>query len=405
MRISFQQMTNAGVRELLLRQADVQKTQLQLATQKRVLKPSDDPVAATAITFLKAEIEQLEQFNRNSDAALSNNQLEETALGTVTNILFRIQELSVSAGNGVYTGSQLEAIKIELQERFDEVLGQANTQDAKGDFVFAGSIVKSKPYTIDALGNVVYNGDQNQRNLRISSGASVAISDAGFDVFSNVKNGNGTFYTTADIANAGSGVITRGGYNGASQFLAEPYDVTFALNGLGQLEYTVTGRNSATVEAGPALYQDGSDINFQGVQIKVSGSPQAGDSFAVEPSQSEDVFTTIQGMINALDTFVESDKGRADLRNVLESTQATLERHIDNIDGVRAKVGARLNAIDTEYGSNLSLLVTSKSSLSDVEDLDVVEASTRLSEQLIVLEAAQASFVRVRDLNLFNFLR
>ncbi|TQV75312.1 flagellar hook-associated protein 3 [Aliikangiella marina] len=404
MRVSFQQMTNAGVRELLLRQSEVQRTQLQLATQKRVINPSDDPVAATSISFLKAEIEQLEQFNRNADAALSSNQLEETALGTVTNILFRIQELTVSAGNGVYAGSQLEAIKIELEERLEEVLGQANTQDAKGDYVFSGSIVKSQPYTVDALGNVVYNGDQNQRNLRISSGTSVAISDSGFEVFSNVKNGNGTFYTTGDITNAGSGVITRGGYNGASPFLAEPYDITFALNA-GQLEYTVTGRTSGTVEAGPAVYQDGADINFQGIQINISGTPQAGDLFTVEPSQSEDVFTTIQNLITALDGFVESDKGRADLRNVLESSQATLERHIDNIDGVRAKVGARLNAIDTEYGSNLSLLVTSKSSLSDVEDLDVVEASTRLSEQLIVLEAAQASFIRVRDLNLFNFLR
>lgn len=404
MRVSFQQMTNAGVRELLLRQAEVQKTQIQLATQKRVINPSDDPVAATSISFLKAEIEQLEQFNRNADAALSNNELEETALATVTNILFRIQELSVSAGNGVYTGSQLEAIKIELEERLEEVLGQANTQNANGDFVFSGSIVKSQPYTIDALGNVVYNGDQNQRNLRISSGTSVAISDAGFDVFSDIKNGNGTFYTTGDAANAGSGVITRGGYNGATQFLAEPYDITFALNA-GQLEYTVTGRTSGTVEAGPAVYQDGADINFLGVQVQISGTPQVGDLFTVEPSQSEDVFTTIQDMISALDNFVDTDNGRADLRNILESSQATLERHIDNIDGIRARVGARLNAIDTEYQSNLSLLVTSKSSLSDVEDLDIVEASTRLSEQLIVLEAAQASFVRVRDLNLFNFLR
>lgn len=404
MRVSFQQMTNAGVRELLLRQAEVQKTQIQLATQKRVINPSDDPVAATSISFLKAEIEQLEQFNRNADAALSNNELEETALATVTNILFRIQELSVSAGNGVYTGSQLEAIKIELEQRLEEVLGQANTQNANGDFVFSGSIVKSQPYTIDALGNVVYNGDQNQRNLRISSGTSVAISDAGFDVFSDIKNGNGTFYTTGDAANAGSGVITRGGYNGATQFLAEPYDITFALNA-GQLEYTVTGRTSGTVEAGPAVYQDGADINFLGVQVQISGTPQVGDLFTVEPSQSEDVFTTIQDMISALDNFVDTDNGRADLRNILESSQATLERHIDNIDGIRARVGARLNAIDTEYQSNLSLLVTSKSSLSDVEDLDIVEASTRLSEQLIVLEAAQASFVRVRDLNLFNFLR
>ena len=43
-------------------------------------------------------------------------------------------------------------------------------------------------------------------------------------------------------------------------------------------------------------------------------------------------------------------------------------------------------------------------SLSQIEDIDIAEAASRLSLQAITLEAAQQSFIRIQGLNLFNFL-
>lgn len=193
MRLSTGQMTSSGVREMLLRQAELQHTQLQLATQKRVLKPSDDPVAATSISFLQTEIAQLNQFNRNSDVAKSNNDLEETALSSATDILFRLRGLMVELGNGVYGEPQLDALAVEMEERLNELVGLANSKNANSDYIFSGSKVKSQAFTRDAAGNYVFNGDQDQRMLRVSSGVVVPVSDSGFDVFMNIKDGNGKF--------------------------------------------------------------------------------------------------------------------------------------------------------------------------------------------------------------------
>ena len=405
MRISTTQITSSGVREMLLRQAELQYTQLQLSTQKRVLKPSDDPVAATSINFLRTEIAQIEQFNKNGDQAKASNELEESVLASMTNIVFRIKELSVSLGNGTYSGLELNAVKVEMEERLEELIGLGNTKNANGDFLFSGSLVKTKPFTQDSTGAISYNGDQNQRFLRISSGVVVPQSDSGFEAFVDIKNGNGKFVTGADAANTGDGIILPGSYTAPPDFLAEPYDITFATGGGGQLEYTATGRTSGTVFAGPLPYQDGNSINFNGVQTNITGTPQAGDSFSIDPSSSQDIFTSVQSMVNAVDNFVDTPAGRAQMLNILAAEQATLERNSQNIDVVRSRVGSRLAAVQSEESTNLSLLVTSRSALSDVEDLDVIEASTRLSQQLITLEAAQASFVRVQDLNLFNFLR
>ena len=404
MRISTAQMTNAGVREMLLRQADVQYTQLQLATQKRVLKPSDDPVAATSISFIQTEISQLEQFNSNGDMAKVSNELEESVLTSATDIMFRIRSLMVDMGNGTYAEEELDSIAVEMTERLGELLGLANTQNANGDYLFSGSKVKVEPFTRDAAGNYIYNGDQNQRMLRVSSGVVVAVSDPGFEVFTDVKNGNGKFTTGSNAANTGGGIISPGSYQAPPSFLAEPYTITFGTDINGNTTYTVTGDVSAATIVPATVWQEGDQISFNGITTEISGAPLAGDQFNIAPSTSEDLFTTIQQTIDAVASFADSESGRARFLNTLNRAQETMNNHMQNVDIVRGKVGSRLNAIDSETNSNLSLLVTSRSALSDIQDLDVVEASTRFSQQLVVLEAAQASFVRVQGLNLFNFI-
>jgi len=404
MRISTSQINSAGIREMLARQSELRQTQLQLSTQKRVLKPSDDPVAATVISFLRAEISQVEQFGRNTDAAKAKIESEETVLSSSTNILFRVKELMVSLGNGTLSGNEFNAIKVELEIRREELLGLANSRNANGEYLFSGSRVREQPFVETNTNTISYRGDQNQRMLRISSGSVIAVSDSGFDVFVDVKNGNGKFTTSAVPANIGTGVISTGSYSAPPNFLPEPFDLTFAVGGGGQLEYTVTGRVSGAIVAGPTTYQDGADITFSGVSLNISGAPSAGDAFAIEPSTSQDLFTSLQNVIDAVDSFVDTAAGRAELANKLGSEQSSIDRGMTNIDRIRAKIGSRLNAIDSEEFSNLTLLLNSTSALSDIEDLDIIEASTRLSQQVAVLEAAQASYIRVQGLSLFNFL-
>lgn len=404
MRISTAQITSSGIREMLLRQAEIQHTQLQLSTQLRVLKPSDDPVAATAISALTNEIAQLEQYNKNGDAAKASNSLEETVLTSTTNILFRVRELTVALGNGSYSQNEFNSIGVELNESLNELLGLANSKNANGDYLFSGGKVKSQSFIKDASGNIVYNGDQNQRLLRVSSGVVEPVSDSGFEVFVDIKNGNGTFTVESNTTNTGGGIITQGSYQAPPNFLAEPYSINFATDAANVTSYTVTGDVSGTTIVPSTVYEAGNSISFNGVTVAVTGQPDNGDVLGVTPSQSQSVFSVIQDAIGAINAFDDTESGRAEFSNRMTNVQESLNRNLDNINVVRGKIGGRLNAIDSEFDSNLSQIITNKSSLSDVRDLDIIEASTRYSQQLVVLEAAQASFVRIQGLNLFNFL-
>jgi flagellar hook-associated protein 3 FlgL len=50
-------------------------------------------------------------------------------------------------------------------------------------------------------------------------------------------------------------------------------------------------------------------------------------------------------------------------------------------------------------------VLDTQKALSEVQDLDYAEAASRLNRELLSLEAAQQTFVRVQGLTLFNFLR
>ena len=406
MRISTSQITSAGIREMLLRQAEIQHTQLQLSTQLRILTPSDDPVAATAISALQSEISQLEQFSNNGDAAKASNELEETVLTSATDILFRVRELTVSLGNGAYGPDELNSIGVELKERLNELVGIANTQNSNGDYLFSGSKVKVQSFTKDLNGNVVYNGDQSQRLIRVGSSVVEPVSDSGFDVFVNTKNGNGFFTIGSNASNTGNATMSPGSYQAPPAFLAESYSITFGTNINGDTTYSVTGDTSGTTVVPATIYEDGSEITFNGVSVTVQGTPDPAtpDVLTVSPSRSENLFSVVQSAIDAIDNFTEGSSGRAQFSNLMTNAQESLDRNMNKIDIVRGRIGSRLNTIDSEINNNLSLIITNKSSLSELRDLDIVEASTRFSQQLTVLEAAQASFVRVQNLNLFNFL-
>ena len=72
---------------------------------------------------------------------------------------------------------------------------------------------------------------------------------------------------------------------------------------------------------------------------------------------------------------------------------------------LRAKVGARMNAIDDQKDANDAFDLAVTTVRSSLEDLDYAEAISRFNQQLTALQAAQQSFIKIQDMSLFNFMR
>ena len=81
-----------------------------------------------------------------------------------------------------------------------------------------------------------------------------------------------------------------------------------------------------------------------------------------------------------------------------------IDQAIGNILNKRTTVGTRQNSLDSADTESSSAKLVLQQTLSEVEDLDLAEAISQLTFEITSLEAVQATFSRVQNLNLFNFL-
>lgn len=404
MRISTNQMQLSAVNAMLDRQSELSHTQLQVATGKRVVKPSDDPVASASILSLQQSRAQTERYQLNADAARARLSIEEGVLTGVTDQIHRVRELAVYANNTHITNSDRESLAQELRQILDEVLGLANTTDNNNQYLFSGNQGATQPFS-QTSGTFQYAGDGGQRLLQVGPSRRVADSDPGSEVFMNIKNGNGTFRTQEGVHN-GSGVIDAGSVVDNTAYTGHDYTITFADNDADGIadEFSVVDDVSGATVLGPATYTEGASITFDGIQLEISGAPADGDTFTVTPSSEQDLFTTINNLIQTLETPVVDDNSQARLNNAINRTLVDLDQSLDHILNVRSDVGARLNAIDDQVNNNENFLLQVDESISVLNDLDYAEAISRLNLQLTGLQASQQAFTRVQGLSLFNYL-
>ena len=413
LRISTALFHQRGLSGILEQQSALVDIQSKIASGKRISSPADDPSGSVQVIRLSQARSVTEQYIRNSDAAINRLQLEENTIKSAEDILHRVRELAVQAGNSTLSNQDRAAIAIEVRQQLQGLIGLANTRDANQEFLFSGNLVNQQPFSQLAAGNIVYNGDQGTRAVQISSGQQVVDSDSGMRVFMDIENGNGDFYTETFPANTGTGVIDPGFIHDSSSYLADDYTINFVINSSGQLAYNVSGVGSGQVV--PPLpqnpvndavtYVPGAAIRFNGIETKLDGAPVAGDNFAVNSSIRQDVFTTISQLAAALENPVPDSVQGAKLQTQIGASIENIDRAMDNFGVTRSSIGSRLKLIDSRIETNESFLLEITSTLSEIEDLDIVSAATELQQRLSSLEASQAAFVRIQGLTLFNFIR
>lgn len=426
-RISTAAQHNYGIAEILKQQVALSKTQVQLASGKRVNTPADDPVAATRILALQRSQSQLDQYGVNAGIAKDRLSLGEQSMSDLTTLMQRVQELAVKANNGALDTVSLKSIATELRSRSQELLEVSNRQDSNGEYLFAGYSSGTRPFT-DSGGGVGYSGDQGVRQLQISSSQKIADSFTGERVFMDIPQGNGTFFVASGTnsvtsgPNVGTGIIgvtqvvDGAQWDAAAAAIVPPatheYTVRFIDPDLDGTADTWELLDSAgvAIENPPGTpvrgtYVNGGSIAFDGIQFTMTGTPGVGDTFEVSPSGTESMFTTLDNLIKALDAGTDSPQASAELGSSISQALTQLDRGLNHVIDLRTEIGARLSALDTAEGLREDLSYQLSGSLSELQDLDYAEAISRLNQQMTGLQAAQAAYTRIGQMSLFDYMR
>lgn len=417
MRISSKTIYDVGVGQISSLQSALARTQSQLSTGRKNLTAADDPIAtarALEVTQSQGINTQLVTNRANAKSMLS---LETVALHSSGTIMQDIKTLLVNAGNGSMTQKDRESLAVELEGRLQDLLGQANSSDGVGGYVFSGYKSTTLPFTQTATG-AAYQGDQGQRSLQVGSTRTLPISDSGASVYENNATGNGTFVTGAAPGNfdrGGNGIISGGSVKDATQLTGNRYQIDFqvvpATPGVPKVTtYTVTDLTlnqpvpATPVPAVPQPYVSGQNITFDGLQFDIKGDPADLDSFSVEPSTKQSVFTTITDIISALRAPGDGPAGQASLTNKLNQAHLNIDNAYDNMLSIESAVGSRLKELDYLDSSGDDLNLQYATTLSGLQDVDVVKAISLFTQQQTNLDAAQKSFKTMAGLSLFNYI-
>ena len=196
MRISTNTIYQSGISKISALQSEQTKLQQQISTGKRITSPSDDPVAsARALELTHAQSMNAKFADTRQTAQIKLNSLESNLTG-VTNLLVSTQSTLVSAGNGSYSNLERGYIATELKGSLEALIGLANSQDASGNYLYAGFQASTKPFVATATG-ATYNGDSNQQLLQVDSQRQIEVSVSGDNIFK--ADGNDVFSTFSDL--------------------------------------------------------------------------------------------------------------------------------------------------------------------------------------------------------------
>ncbi|BDG45070.1 flagellar hook-associated protein FlgL [Saccharococcus caldoxylosilyticus] len=160
MRVTQSMLAQNMLRNLSKSYERLGKIQDQLATGKKIARPSDDPVVAIKGMAYRTNLTEVEQFKRNFSEAHNWIDTADSALDEATQVLQRIRELVVQASNDTYETSQRQHIASEISELKDHLVSIANTQVA-GKYIFNGSDTLNPPVNLaDPVNKVSKNSEQ-----------------------------------------------------------------------------------------------------------------------------------------------------------------------------------------------------------------------------------------------------
>ena len=402
MRVSSSQLFSQSQQGFQRQQANIAELQNQMLTQKKYLRPSDNPAAMSRALNLEQTSSQTNQFQENITVAENRISLEETILQDVTLLLQRVKDLTIQGNNSSLPDESRHAIASEVRERISELVSLANTVDANGDYLFAGHQGQQQPFTTstyDGTSHINFAGDQGSRFIQVSESKQVQTSDSGFDIFFKSASSS-ALISEAVLANTGNGTLSPSYIFDPTQSTGDNYRIDFT----SATTFDVIDETSgSTVQSGN--YVAGSSIEFDGIRTAINGSPATGDQFLVRSGRQQNIFLTMEKLAATLETTAATPADDAKTSAAMGQVIDDLGNALDNVTNFRTRTGGRLNSLESQRKQNEAYEIQTQKTLSDLTDLDYMAAITQLQFQMFSLEAAQASFARIEGATLFSYLR
>lgn len=360
MRVTDKMNYDQVTRNLQKNRSEMGELQNQAATQKRVTKPSDDPIASARILAMRTEDRSYQQFAKNMHHARSFLEATDTTLGELGEVLMRLKELAIQQANDAGASPETRRVVAEeVAQSFSQAV-QIGNRKLGERYLFGGQRTTQAPF--NQAGD--YKGDDNDLKVQIHKDSFLA-------------------------ANL-------------------PGDRVFLGRGIGQ-DGVIRPRSETPVqeEELPAFKQQEQERRMQNDQMNIDHvelrSP-ASYGGKVETTPLNEGLSN-QG-VNILKAIKDFEIGlRVNDKHEIQDAMDKFDAAISQVTQARAQVGARLQTLGLNFDSVQKTLVDNKAVTSQLEDVDLFQVISDVSKTETALKATLETSGRLVQPSLLDFLR
>ena len=374
-------------RNLSLSGGSLATSMQRLSSGLRVNSAKDDAAGLAIAERMSTQVRGLAVASRNANDGISLAQTAEGALSKVGDMLQRMRELAVQAGNATNSKGDREALNAELVQLRDEVDRVAKTTSFNGKKVLDGSFT----------GGVFQVGANSGDNITVGALANTKVTELGK---ANYGTGARAAIVPGDKA-AAAGAMTNadvtitivgaGGGAGVTAVVAKDPNIT-GDEALGRMIQAI---NSKTADTGVVAF-----LNDAGDAIEYRATVGEGeDATAVVISADVADANTLIALGAGIDA---SSKGidKMDIK-----TQATAWESLQRIDSAIDKVNTargELGAIQTRFEKTVENIDIQNENLTAargrVVDADFAQETANLSRTQILQQAGTAMVAQANQL-------
>ncbi len=273
MRITNSMMMDNVLRDINSGMVRMSKYNSQLASNRRMVKLSDDPIGVLNSLNARQRIYQINQYQNNIVQARKWVNQSENGVRDMESVIKKIRDAVIDAG-GPKTDSDKSNINTLVKQLKQELIDIGNTAIGN-QYIYAGFNTTKAPFTMDANGKVLYNG----LDLYDTAPQTGAAMTAPAGVTNPVWSGDIYPVNNYTVTAAGD-QLTFTGVTGNPVTVTVPAPVAgentldLSAYGLGKITYTsddpptATAADMATMVAGAGTVTSGLYETITGIKIE-----------------------------------------------------------------------------------------------------------------------------------------
>ncbi|WP_042428162.1 flagellin N-terminal helical domain-containing protein [Comamonas granuli] len=362
-----------------------------LSSGLRVNSAKDDAAGLAISERMNTQVRGLTVASRNANDGISLAQTAEGALGKVGDMLQRMRELAVQAGNATNSKSDREALQAEVNQLRDEIDRVAKQSSFNGtrilDGTFSGAVFQIGANSGDTI-TVGALTDTTAKGLASIAFGTSSITSIGASNITGLNATTSSLQITVDGVTTDLGTLAKA--HSASERLGQVIEainrksvdtgITAFLSGDAVKGFSVDFRSSKVDASGNAITS--ADIVFSGFAVTTTGFADASVIVAAATGPA----------VTGIDTINISTQAEAwvALRKI--------DNAIDQVNSARASLGALQSRFESSV-SNIDIMVENlAASRGRIIDADFAKETANLSRTQILQQAGTAMVAQANQL-------